>query len=121
MFIVGALLAAAAPLIANGLLGIGLITATQAVQFGAASVAWTGAFFGAFGMIQTAVAPVISKFFETKREAAVLSQIAGLTHASDASPALPAKAPSVAQSISPTHFQDIIAASQGQGSGKAIS
>ncbi len=110
MFAVGALLALTAPLLAEGLLGTGLISAAQATQFAATSVAWTGAFFGAFG-----------KFFEPKKGAAMLTQ-PSISHTADASPAM-SQAHSVAQAPS-THFQDMLAAQRAASTlnpgGKAV-
>lgn len=121
MFAVGALLALTAPLLAEGLLGTGLISAAQATQFAATSVAWTGAFFGAFGAIQAAVAPIIGKFFEPKKGAAMLTQ-PSISHTADASPAM-SQAHSVAQAPS-THFQDMLAAQRAASTlnpgGKAV-
>jgi len=60
MFTVGILLAAAAPLIA-GALGEGLLGTAAFTHAMATPVLWTGAFFGAFGAIHAAVAPLVDR------------------------------------------------------------
>lgn len=64
MGVVGLLLAASAPLIA-GVLGKSILGAAgvAAAENTFATVAWSGAFFGAFGAINAMVAPMFDKLF----------------------------------------------------------
>jgi len=113
MFAVGALLASVAPwiAIATGVAEAGATYATAAQALGnAANPLWTGAFFGAFGTLQAAIAPIVSKFFEPPKPGTtlVVAQASGLEQALSA----PSHAPSTAQTISPTHFQNMVASQQ---------
>lgn len=63
LFVVGALLAVAAPAIAVGL-GMAADYAAGAALLGhSASPLWMGAFFGAFGAIDAAVRPMMDQWF----------------------------------------------------------
>jgi len=114
MFVVGVALAAVAMPIAYGLGAVGILEAAFAADVVAkttfSSVAWTGVFFGMFGGIQAAVTPMIEKFFKPKPSTVALSYFTEMGHAANIAPTLPS--PSTAQNVSPTHFQDIVAASK---------
>lgn len=66
MFVVGALLAAAAPSVAGFLGGAGLLDALVVQKVAETSVLWTGTFFGLFGAARAAVEPVFDKLFCTQ-------------------------------------------------------
>ncbi|NBO18521.1 MAG: hypothetical protein EBV03_04705 [Proteobacteria bacterium] len=79
LFVVGALLAVAAPAIAVGL-GMASNYAAGAVLLGhSASPLWMGAFFGAFGAIDAAVRPMMDKWFGGGEAAAPAAQRDGVS------------------------------------------
>lgn len=73
LFVVGALLAVAAPAIAVGL-GMAPTYAAGAALLGhSASPLWMGCFFGAFGAIDAAVRPYADKLFGDAKPAATVA------------------------------------------------
>jgi hypothetical protein len=70
LFVVGALLALAAPVLAYGIGMAPSVGAAAAMLGSNASPMWMGVFFGAFGAIDAAVRPIIGQMMGEKPEAA---------------------------------------------------
>jgi hypothetical protein len=125
MFIIGSALGIVAPATAT-LLGAELIGESAVAYLTGIKVLQTGIFFGLFGGVQAAVAPIVGKFFEPKQSTVAASYFTETGQAANISQALPSHAPSTAQTVSPTHFQDMLAARDAAAAamnpaGKAVS
>jgi hypothetical protein len=107
MLVIGMLLGATAPILGNFLLGAGIIEQSVVSSVFATTALGTGGFFGLFGGIQAAITPIVSKFFNPPKPGTtlVVAHVAGLEHVMGS----PSHTQSTAQSISPTHFQDLLA------------